>query len=283
MSEPEGEQRRPFPAPIRIEGFFAWTWRLFSACFLRLISVFLGGVGLATLLHFGVLLVIVVVFDLEGTVEGYALSLASQILLWTVIGTLLTAIAAVVFAEHAGGRRAGADTGWRQLRPFLGHVVVSGLYVSMPLLVLVLFLGPIAQYLVVPAVLGPPVLVQAIVWERREFRDAATRAKNLLAGSWLRVVAALLVLALAPALLQGLLNGIAAAFLPEAEDLDLATSIWSVLILMVTMAPVWLFTAAAGTVAYLELRARSEQLDHAALAAEAETRLLPTREAPSPG
>jgi hypothetical protein len=170
------------------------------------------------------------------------------------------------------------------VKPRFGHVVVSALYVAMPLLVLVLFLGQITHFVLLPALLGPPVVVQAIVWEQLAFRDAATRAKNMMAGSWGRVLSALLVLALGPALVQIFVLPLVGELLPDARDTDLAGSLWATIVIAVTSAPVWLFTAAAGTVAYLDLRARFEELDEAGLAAEEAERVVEApREAPSQG
>jgi hypothetical protein len=254
---------------VRLDGYFAWAWRLFRATFWRLATVFVAGVAAAALLHFGIVVGMVEVLEVRQTVEALAVSFAAQVTLSTVAGTLLAAIAATVFVEQVAGRRAGADDGWRRLKPKLGHVVVAALYVAMPLLMLVLFLGQITQLLLLPAVLGPPVLVQAIVWERLDFRDAAARAKSLVSGHWGRVASGLLVLAIGPALVQLVTLAGIGEILPELDDAGLADSVWAVIAIAVTTAPVWLFTAAAGTVAYLDLRARFEELDGAGLEAEA--------------
>lgn len=269
MSEAAPEPSTPFPAPVRMDGYLAWSWRLFRACFWRLATLFVAGVAVAALLHFGIVILMLEVLETGRTVQALAVSFAAQVTLSAVSGTLLVAVAAPVFVEELSGTRAGADTGWRKLRPNLGYVVVAALYVAMPLLMLVLFLGQIIQVLVLPAVLGPPVLVHAIVWEGRDFRDGATRAKNLLSGNWGRVVSALLVLAIGPALVQIVTLTMAGELWPGLDGSSLSDSLWATLAIAVTTAPVWLFTAAAGTVAYLDLRARFEKLDHAALAAEA--------------
>lgn len=269
MAEPLPEQSPPFPAPVRIDGYFAWSWRLFRACFWRLATVFVGGVAAAALLHLGIVVFMREVLETGRTVQALAVTFATLVTLSAVAGTLLAAVAAPVFVEHLSGRRIGADAGWRRMRPNLGYVVVAGLYVAMPLLMLVLFLGPIIQVLLLPAALGPPVLVHAIAWERRDFRDAATRAKNLLAGHWGRVISALLVLAIGPALVQIVTLTLLGELLPGLDGAQLADSLWATLAVAVTTAPVWLFTTAAGTVAYLDLRSRFEELDHEALVAEA--------------
>ena len=277
MSEAPPEQSASFPAPVRIDGYFAWSWRLFVTTFPRLIAVFLGGAAAAGLLYVALVLVMVYVLDAAATVEARAVAFAAQVLLSSVFGTLLAATAAPVFVEQIVGTRVRADAGWRRLRPRFGHVVVAALYVAMPLLTFVLFLGPIIQALVLPAALGPPVLVHAIVWEHHDFRDAATRAKNLLAGNWGRVASALLVLAVGPALVQIATLTLAGELLPDLDGGALADSIWATVAVAVTTAPVWLFTAAAGTVAYLDLRARFEELDHDKLVAESAATEAPSR------
>ena len=270
MNDPIAEGAPSFPAPVRLDGYFAWTWRLFRACFSRLVSVFLGGILAAALFDYGVIVFTVDVLDVRPTLEARALAYAFEVVLLTIAGTLLAAIAAPVFLAQLGGRRAGADTGWRRVRPRFGHVVVSALYIAMPLLLLVLLLKGFTSVLLLPAVLGPPVLVHAIVWEHLEFRDAATRAKNLLSGHWGRVVSALLVLALGAALVQILVLTMLSLALPDLNDASFVGSPWATILVGIATAPVWLFTSAAGTVAYADLRARADELDSEALRAEAE-------------
>lgn len=272
------EEDAGFPAPIRIDGYFAWTWRLFRACFLRLAPVFAAGLVLTSLAYYYAIVLVFEVVDVRRTINMRALAFAAEVMLSTIMGTVLVAIAATVFVQHLSGRGTGTDEGWRRLKPRFGHVVVSAIYVAMPLLILVLFLQLITQLLLLPALLGPPVLVHAIVWEQLDFRGAATRAKCLLSGHWGRVGSALLVLALGAVLVEITVLALLTAALPDLNEPGLVGSLWTSLIAAIFTAPVWLFTAAAGTVAYLDLRARFEELDHAGLVAEA----LP-REAPTPG
>lgn len=269
MTDSTAEHAPSFPTPVRLDGYFAWTWRLFRACFVRLVTVFVAGAAAAALVYIALVLFILYVLDAAANVEAQATVLAAQVLFFTVFGTLVAAIASPVFVEQLAGTRVGADVGWRRLRPRFGHVVISALYVAMPLLTLVLFLGQLTHFLLLPALLGPPVLVQAIVWEGKDFREAAVRAKDLLTGSWSRVLSALLVLALAPALVQILVLPLLGEFLPGLTATDLAGQMRATIVVAVTSSSVWLFTSAAGTVAYLDLRARSEELDREGLAAEA--------------
>lgn len=270
MAEALPEQARSFPAPVRIDGYFAWTWRLFRASFLRLGSVFVAGLVLTSLAYYYFTVFLVDVLEVRATINARALAFAAEVTLSTVTGSALVAIAATVFLRRLSGHDTGADAGWRRLKPRFGHVVVSALYVAMPLLLLVVFLRLITQLVLVPALLGPPVLVHAIVWEHLDFRGAATRAKNLLSGHWGRVAAALLVLALGAVLVQIAVLTVVSVVLPDLNDAGLVGSLWTSIVAGMSTAPVWLFTAAAGTVAYLDLRARFEDLDHAGLVAEAE-------------
>ncbi len=269
MSDPTAEAPS-FPAPLRIDGYFAWTWRLFRATFPRLVTVFLGGVLAAAMVDYGLFRFMVGVLDVRPTIEMRALTFAVEVMLLTVAGTLLAGVAAPVFLAQLGGRRTGGDTGWRRMRPMFGHVVVSALYLAMPLLLLVLFLGGLTRILLVPAVLGPPVLVHAIVWEHLAFRDAALRAKNLLSGHWGRVVSALLVLTVGAALVQIVVLIVLSLSIPGLRDESFVGSPWATMIAAAVTAPVWLFTSAAGTVAYADLRARADELDPETLRSEAE-------------
>lgn len=279
MSDAATEQTSSFPAPVRIDGYFAWTWRLFRACLLSLGSIYVAGVVLTGLAYYVIVRVVMIeVLEVRQTIQVQALEYATEITLSALTGTVLAAIAAPVFLERLAGRATGSDAGWRRFRPKAGHVVVSALYVAMPLLVLVVFL-PITQIVLLPAVLGPPVLVHAIVWEGLPFRDAAMRAKNLLSGHWSRVASALLVITSGSALVLIAVLALSSLVLPDLGATGLAGSPWPTIVAGVVSAPIWLFVAAAGTVAYLDLRARYEELDHDALVAEAGK----ARGAPTPG
>jgi hypothetical protein len=267
VAEPRRDEAPAFPAPVRGEGYARWTWSLFRGSCATLAPVFVGGVVLVRLIHLGVILLLTETLDAADTVGALAVSLAAGVLLATVAGSILSGLASFVFLGRLGGAPANASAGWARLRPKLGHVVVGALYVAMPLLALLLFLGPVVQYVLLPAVLGPPVLAGAIVWEHRDFRGAATRTKNLLAGSWGRVISTLVLVALGAAVVQIVFLALVTQVLPREGSL--ASSLWMLVFEVLTTGTVWLLTAAASSVAYLELRARFEDLDREALAAEA--------------
>lgn len=275
MADPEPSTSVPpstpgFPAPLGIGGYVRWTWELFRSTFLRLVLVFVGGVALLRLVQFLVGVGVASVAPEDDSVGAAAFLLAATVVIAPVVGSILAGIAAPVFAAELGGIRVGSTTGWRRVRPRLGAIAVAGLYVAIPVLALLLFFGGIVRIVVLPALLGPPVLVHAIAWEHKDFRDAMTRTMNLLAGHWGRVVAALLLLALGAALLQLLVRGFAALPQAGADFQDVAVFLPALLVEVVTSGVVWLFTTAAATVAYFDLRARFEELGRAELTAEAE-------------
>lgn len=266
MDEALPAETSPFPAPVRLDGYFAWTWRLFRACFWRLVLVFAAAAAGAWLVFVG--LGFINLYILDATLEFVAVTVALQQLLSAVFGSVAVAIAAPVFIHELTGKKVGAHAGRRSLKPMLGHVLVAGLYVAMPLLLVVLFLGPITQLFLLPALLGPPIVVHAIVWEQKGFRDASTRAKNLLAGNWAQVLSALLLVALGAGVLHRIGLTLVGEFVIDGQASDAAgwLSAWLVLTLLSALA--WLLSAAAGTVAYLDLRARFEELGPDSLAAE---------------
>jgi hypothetical protein len=254
---------------LRIGGYVRWAWRLFRSTFLRLVFVFVGGVALLRLLQFLVGVAVGSAVSDAESVGAAAFLLAATVVIAPVVGSILVAIAAPVFAGELAGVRIGSTTAWRRVRPKLGAIAVAGLYVAIPVLALLLFFGGIVRIVVLPALLGPPVLVHVIAWEHKGFRDGITRTMNLLAGHWGRVLSALLLLALGAALLQLAIRGVAA--LPQAgADFDRAeVFLPALLVEVVTSGVVWLFTAAAATVAYFDLRARFEDLDRDKLVGEA--------------
>ncbi|MDQ4124168.1 MAG: hypothetical protein M3134_01015 [Actinomycetota bacterium] len=256
-----------FPAPLRTDGYVAWTWRLYKASFVPLFFVFFAGGVVVWLLQFGVRL-LTDAAGAETTVEGFAISLATVVVFSTVVGSLLSGVASFVFLRKLGGTPATSGDAWRRLRPKLGHAVVAALYTAMPLLTLLLFLGPIVPYILLPATLGPPVIVHAIVWEHCDFRAAATRAKNLLTGNWGRVIGVLFLIALGAGLLTYMLDNILGRAILDAST-GTTRRIWLGILAATTGAALWLLAAAASTVAYLDLRSRFEDLGAEDLAAEA--------------
>ena len=259
-----------FPAPLRIGGYLRWTVHLFRATFLRLVFVFVGGVAFLRLLQFLVGVAVGTVTVSDESVGAAAFLLAATVVISPVVGAILVALATPVFAGELAGIRVGSTEAWQRIRPKLGHVAVGGLYVAIPILALLLFFGGIVRIVVLPAFLGPPILVHAIAWERKDFREAMTRTMNLLAGHWGRVLSALLLFALGAALMQLAVRGLAALPQADADFDDWVVFLPALLVEVLTSGIVWLFTAAAATVAYLDLRARFEDLGPEGLEAEAE-------------
>ena len=287
MADAEPSPPSGLPAPLTIGGYAGWTWQLFRASYARFILVYMGGVAFVRTVHF---LLVVAVAELtsgrSGDVATLATSLASGITLAAVAGSVLAALAGFSFAAHVCDRTVRPGEAWRHVRSLLSQVVVAALYVSMPLVLLLFVVGPSVEILltvmILPALLGPPVLVHSIAWEGKGFRDAATRAKNLLAGSWGRVLSALILLSLGAALVQILvltmIGGLVGGGSPD-EPVEYALAL---VLEVATTGTVWLFTSAAATVAYLDLRARFEGLDPAGLASEADA-LTPVGTAPNQG
>ncbi|MDQ4025245.1 MAG: hypothetical protein M3217_07120, partial [Actinomycetota bacterium] len=179
MEEEEPSRPGGFPAPLGVGGYAQWTWTLFRATFLRLVLVFVGGVALLRLLQFGVGVAVgAVTSSANDNIGAAAFLLAATVVITPVVGGILVALAARVFLGELVGVRVGSSEGWRAIRPKLGHIAVGGLYVAIPVLALLLFLGGVVRIVVLPAFLGPPVLVHAIAWERKTFRDAMTRTMN---------------------------------------------------------------------------------------------------------
>lgn len=200
-------------------------------------------------------------------------------LLPTLAGSVLAATTAVVVAARLAGAPAALARGLTETRARPRAVGAAALLAAM-LALLVVVLPPslipgavqfLAIFVTVAAVLvGPPLVVQALMLERLAFKEALARARLLGAGHFGRIFAYLFVLAfmvqlLASVATQATFAGGRALGLPETASGWLAIGVNQVM--------VWLmhaYLAVVALVCYLDLRVRKEGLDRATLRAELE-------------
>jgi hypothetical protein len=113
-----------------------------------------------------------------------------------------------------------------------------------------------------PPLLGPPIVIQALVVERSNFRTACARAGTLLKGNWTRVPLYLFSVALAAGLVQLTIFGVLGQGLADASWLDsvLGDSLLAAVAAIVP-ALVLPYVAEFQLFCYLDLRARGDGLD----------------------
>ena len=257
------------PGPLRIGGYFRWAWKLTAGSIRSLFLPFVAGLLVIRVLHFTGVVIAAAGAGNGSRFVSLTLFLVFGVVLTLVLGCLLAGVASVVFVRRLTDTTSGARAAWNErVRPKLGNLVAGALYASIPVMALLLLFGPfggLVQVAVIPMLLGPPIFVQAVCWEGHEFRAAGARAKNLLAGHSLRVVAYMLLIALCAALVQIVVLSLVLPLLVELGGAEFARSAGAIAVDILTTSLVWMFVAAASTVAFLELRSRSEEPDATAL------------------
>lgn len=171
-------------------------------------------------------------------------------------GTLAMVAATLVLVRHQEEetQQAGIGPQFRdRLKPALATGLLSAFIASA--LLLVPFLGLLLSFLLMPLVLGPPIVGQVIAVEGLSLREALKRARGLTAGMTGRVSLYLLNVGVGLGILSVLLVGGAMSLARTAGDLPrvLITSIYQAAVLGIIVG----FLATVEYVVFTKLRARA--------------------------
>ncbi|MFN2488374.1 MAG: hypothetical protein ABR529_01265 [Actinomycetota bacterium] len=128
-----------------------------------------------------------------------------------VLGTIATALSIVVMHDASLGRPTGVGTAARALRPMAKEVLAAALLAAIlaflifipPLSVLVIFIGSTGLSAVL---FGPPIVIHAVVLERKTLARAWPRTRALMSGNWARLLLHWLTIALVVTVIAGLLS-----------------------------------------------------------------------------
>lgn len=140
------------------------------------------------------------------------------------------------------------------VRAHARELVNAGLLSTLFIITFTMFgLGPLTM-----AVVGPPLIAQAIVLEYRPFRDALRHVRTLAAGRWARLCLILLGTALAMLIAQVLLWIAVTRPLVDADDgtVRVVLTVFGYVVRVLSAA----FLCSLSFVLYLDLRARAEEL-----------------------
>ncbi|MDQ3751826.1 MAG: hypothetical protein M3333_02910 [Actinomycetota bacterium] len=260
---PAGTDAFGLPAELRFSGVVAVSWRLYRshgpALFRLYVAIFLPlaivRVGIQVLLS-----------ATTSAVAAQVILTLTSVVLVALAGSFALHCATVILADGVSGRGTSPRAAARSLRGRLKDLMSAGLLVGM-LSIVALFLpfGPLGSVVIVPMLLGPPILAHVIAVEARSFPEAFARARMLLGGNWGRVLVTLLNIAFVLGILQLVLLSSAVALLAGAGGLALLLlTLFQTLIAALALP----YLAAAAFVTYLDLRVRNEDLGWAGLAAE---------------
>lgn len=251
------------PAELRFGGVVAASWRLYLGHASALIRLYLAIFFPLASIRVGVQVMLALT---TSAIAAQVVLTLTSIVLVALAGSFGLHCATAVLADGVAGRATSPSAAARSLRPQSKDLVSAGLLVSM-LSIAALFLpfGPLGSIVIVPMLLGPPILAHVIVVETKPFPEAVARARVLLGGHWGRALITLLNVAFILGILQLVLLSLSAAALAGAGGIGLVVLTLIQTLIAALALP---YLAAAGFVLYLDLRVRNEDLGWARLAAE---------------
>lgn len=257
----EPQEPSYFPAPTTFTGLVANSLRLYRLAPRTLILTFL------TLGIFEAVLRILSA-GIADAVESASLDLAFGLVIPVVIavtsGSLGVAIAGVVMADRLAGK---ATTAREVLRSGfeVREVLASGLLASIIVLVLSVVLAPIILLTLV-MFFGPPVVVHVIALEHEGLQPALSRARAMSKGNLGRLVGILFAVALGTGLLLFMLTQVGFGLTDSLEEWVQGAIVLGFSVFV--QAVLYPYVAAAGLIAYLDVRARFENFGADDLKAE---------------
>jgi hypothetical protein len=250
------------PAPLSFSGFMAATWSLLRAPGARLLPIFAAGSLLWTL--------IIAASSLVGepaaevSIGSFVVGFFIPVTAIVISGSFVEGLAAIVMTDHLAGKDAHTGRALAGIRVQTKEVLASGLLAAMVALVAItlLFFLP---YLFVGFFFGPPIVVQAIALEGSPLRAAVPRARELWKQNFLRVLGTVFFLATATGVTTFLLVAQVGSLVPDPAALR---TVGEVALLFIANTLVLAVMSAIGLAGYLDLRARKEGYDLAALKRE---------------
>jgi hypothetical protein len=238
-------------APLPLTRTLSTAWRVYRRRAGALIALFVA-------VHLLVSGVQTAVFSLLGVGRGEVgtsdvlAAIFSQVVLPPLLGSLATALAAVLLRDALTNGRAGVRRAAATLRPQWRELAASALVAAMLSLAFVVpplsLLAPLLGLTYFGLLYGPPILMHVIALEVRPLQAAWPRTRLLLKGNWSRLLLYLLSVTFVISLLAGLVT------LPAGAFSSAATSIVYAIVLGALIS----FLSAVVFVAYLDLREQKD-------------------------
>ncbi len=251
------------PAELRFSGVVAASWRLYRAHFRALISLYVAIFLPLAFLRVGIQMLLRLT---ASAMAAQVILTLTSIVLVALAGSFALHCATVILADGISGRVTSSGASAGSLRGQFRDLVSAGLLVGMlSIAALLLPFGPLGSMVVVPMLLGPPVLAHILAVEGKSFPEAVVRARMLLGGNWGRTLITLLNIAFVLGILQLVLLSFSVALLAGVGGLALVLLTFLQTLIAAIALP---YLAAAALVSYLDLRVRNEDLNWAGLAAE---------------
>jgi hypothetical protein len=177
------------------------------------------------------------------------------------------AAAAIFLADKLAGRDTRTLDALRAAGSRTGAILAAGAFAAVFASFSLFIVGPeLGQFITLPFLIGPPIVIQVIVLENKGLGRGWERAKALLKGEWTRIPLYLLTIALGLGLLDFLVVGAVLSAFHGADSVGSRIAIAAAELVGASLTLPYI--AAAGLVGYFDLRARKEKFDKQALVAE---------------
>jgi hypothetical protein len=261
--DPTGTSAYGLPAELRFKGVVSASWRLYKGHALKLIRLYLAIFLALAAVRAGIQVLLAAT---TSAIAAQVVLTLSSITLVALAGSFGLHCSTVMLADGVTGEGTSPGRAARSLRTQYRDLVSAGFLVAMfSIAALFLPFGPLGSVVIVPLLLGPPVLAHVIVVEGKSFPEAVARSRMLLGGNWGRVLITLLNIAFILGILQLVLLSLSAAALAGAGGIGLVAL---TLIQTLIAALVLPYLSAAAFVTYLDLRVRNEDLTLPTLVSE---------------
>ncbi|HEY7873601.1 MAG TPA: hypothetical protein VIG64_00620 [Actinomycetota bacterium] len=228
----------------------------------RLYRQNIGGLFLTVLPFFVLAAVVfyVVVINVEIEAGNVLLLVLSRDMLHIVVASFAVGAGMVLVADRLAGNPGRAGASVRETLGSGGTILPLAVLGAIPYCLTFFILGPFLRELFV----GPPIVITAVVIERRRFGDALARARELLAENWSRTLLYLITFAAGAGLLDFVIQQLALRAVTGAST-DVLGYVLAIAVSVIVPSLVMPYVACAWLIAYFDLRARAEDFDAAAL------------------
>jgi hypothetical protein len=245
-------QNEALPAPLNFAGLMASSWHVYTSLFTKLFVAGFVVFAIADLIQVGARSFSAL--DSAGSVAG-GLRLLLPFAIYIFFASFLVALVGVGVADSTAGMAVSGGSMWRGVRAVVKDVVAANLLAVVVALTLVVLLA-FFPILFLPLFFGPPLIVQVVALERKRLQEAVPRARLLVRGQLARTLLALFCVALGARLVQGVVLD---RFLAVSTSLVTAARVvLYVLTEVILEATTVTFFAVVATLAYFDVRARTE-------------------------
>jgi hypothetical protein len=235
------------------------SWQLYRGNLRALFLVYLPFAVLTAALFFALVSAVTVRAD------NVVLLILAREVLRLAFSSLGVAAVVLVVADRLAGKPGSVRESLRETMSFGSTILAGSLLAAFPYILTFFTFGPYMTPLLRQMFVGPPIVITAIVLERRRLWDALSRARGLLETHWSRILLYLITISAAVGIVDflaqwGLQTLVDSAPLGVGYSVAIVVSIALPALVMPYIACVWL-------VAYFDLRARAEDFDEPAMIA----------------